>query len=62
MLKLNLQAGHSVEIREAEGKGTLSIIPIQKRPASLDEMIVCITKKNQHGSVDWGNAVGREVW
>jgi antitoxin MazE len=62
MLKLNLQAGHSVEIREAEGKGTLSIIPIQKRLASLNEMIACITKKNQHESVDWGSAVGKEVW
>lgn len=60
--KLNLQAGHQVEIRESTHGKTLSIIPVQKREASLAEMVARITKKNQHGATDWGGAVGGEVW
>lgn len=60
--KLNLQAGNFVEIREAIRGKTLSIIPIRHRTTSLTDMIGRITKKNQHGTTDWGNALGREVW
>lgn len=62
MHRLNLQAGNSVEIREAINGQTLSIIPIQRNTTSLAEMIVRITKKNRHGTTDWGSAVGKEVW
>lgn len=60
--KLNLHAGHSVEIREATKGGTLSIIPLRHRTSSFNEMIAHITKKNQHGVVDWGSAIGNEIW
>lgn len=60
--KLNLQAGHSVEIREATQGRTLSVIPLRHRPVSLKEMVARITKKNQHKAADWGSAVGKEVW
>ncbi len=62
MRKLNLQTGNFVEIREEVNGRTLSIIPIRQRAASLAEMVARITKKNQHGVVDWGEAVGKEVW
>lgn len=60
--KLNLKAGHSVEIREAIHSRTLSIIPVRHRATSLAEMITRITKKNRHALADWGGAVGKEVW
>ena len=62
MRNLNLRAGNSVEIREASQGTTLSIIPAHRHAASLNEMIAGITKKNHHGAVDWGGAVGKEVW
>ena len=62
MRKLNLQTGNFVEIREETNGRTLSIIPIRQRAASLAEMVARITKKNQHSVVDWGEAVGKEVW
>lgn len=60
--KLNLQAGNSVEIREAVHGGTLSIIPVRHRAASLAEMVARITKKNRHDATDWGSAIGKEAW
>lgn len=60
--KLDLWAGLSVEIRETGGGQTLSIIPVRRAVTSLDEMIARITKKNRHDAVDWGGAVGKEVW
>lgn len=62
MHKLNLRAGHAVEIREAIIGQTLSIIPVQHRATSLSEMVARITKKNQHGITKWGTAIGKEVW
>lgn len=62
VLKLNLRAGHAVEIREATQGRTLSIVPVQHRSASFAEMIARITKKNKHGDADWGDAIGKEVW
>lgn len=60
--KLNLQAGHTVEIREASAGQSLSIIPIRHRADSLAEMVARITKKNRHDATDWGTAVGKEAW
>jgi antitoxin MazE len=59
---LNLRAGHPVEIRKTAHSQTLCIVPIQKRDASLAEMVARITKKNLHGATDWGSTVGKEVW
>ena len=28
----------------------------------LEEIVTRITKKNRHGEMDWGDAVGNEVW
>jgi antitoxin component of MazEF toxin-antitoxin module len=29
---------------------------------SLDEMLDQVTDENRHGLLDWGPAVGKEVW
>ena len=60
--RLNLRAGHSVEIRESIRGESISIIPVKKHADSLTEMLSRITDKNRHGVVDWGKAVDREVW
>ena len=62
MRNLNLQAGNSVEIREANQGRTLSIIPVKLHTRTLTEMLSRITNKNRHGEIDWGDAVGNEVW
>jgi antitoxin MazE len=62
MRKLNLESGHSVEIREAAHGRTFSITPVQHRRASLKEMLSRITNKNRHGAVEWGKPRGLEVW
>lgn len=62
MRRLNLLAGHSVEVREAHNGRTLSIIPTKQKTVSLSTMIAGITKKNRHGEASWGSAVGNEVW
>lgn len=59
--KLDLQAGHEVDIRE-EKSGKLSITPAPRRTLSLNQMVARITKENQHEIVDWGKPVGSEVW
>lgn len=62
MRKLNLQAGHSVEIREAANGRTLSIVPVKLNKHTLTEILSSITDENRHGEVGWGDAVGNEVW
>lgn len=62
MHKLNLRAGNTVTISESEHDGTLSIIPVKPRKQTLTEMLSRITDENRHGEIDWGDAVGNEVW
>ena len=62
MIKLKLQAGHDVEIREAINGRTLSIIPVKFHKQTLHEMLSRITDDNRHCEISWGDAVGNEVW
>lgn len=62
MRKLNLLAGHEVEIHEIDHNRALSVVPVREHFTSLAEMLSRITKKNRHQALDWGSAVGREVW
>ena len=59
---LNLRAGNTVTIDESAHKGILSIVPVKLREQTLAEMLSRITDENRHGEVDWGDAVGNEVW
>jgi len=60
--RLNLKAGHSVEIRETDHGRAFSIIPAQTKIASMEKLLTRITKENRHALADFGNAVGKEVW
>lgn len=59
--KLDLRAGHEVEIRDT-GRGTLAIIRAPRRATPLRDLLSRITKGNRHAAADWSAAVGREVW
>lgn len=60
--RLNLLAGHEVEIHEKVREGTLSIVPVHRANMSLASMVNRITKQNRHAATDWGAPVGKEVW
>lgn len=60
--RLNLKAGNSVEIRETARGRAFSIIPVRTDTASLEELIARITKDNRPALIDFGEAMGREVW
>lgn len=62
MDKLNLRAGNMVTIHESAHTRTLSIVPVKLHTHTLAEMLSRITNENRHGEVDWGDAVGNEVW
>lgn len=59
---LNLRAGNMVTVRESVQHGTLTITPVKRPKHTLAEMLSRITNENRHGEVDWGDAVGNEVW
>ena len=60
--RLNLKAGHAVEIREMAHGRAFSITPVQTDTVSFDELVTRITKENLHALVDFGEGVGKEIW
>lgn len=59
-IEAGLKDGSPVELSLQEGK--LIIAPVIKSSVSLDDLLAKVTKKNLHGEVDTGPALGREVW
>lgn len=60
-----LQATHLdldevVEVREEGGR--IIIEPVRQKLYELNKLLEGITSKNQHQSVDFGPAMGKEVW
>lgn len=53
-----LQDGETVDLREEAGR--LVLQPLTA--VDLDALIDGITDENRHGEIDFGPAVGREVW
>lgn len=43
-------------------EGNRLIVEPVREPLNLDAMIAAITPENRHDVVDWGPAVGKEVW
>jgi antitoxin component of MazEF toxin-antitoxin module len=33
-----------------------------ERIPTLEELVAQITAENRHGEIDWGPAVGKEIW
>lgn len=60
MEKLNLKDGQAVTVSRV-GRG-LTITPSVARPQSLKEMLARVTPDSIHKEIDWGKAVGKEIW
>jgi antitoxin MazE len=56
----HLDLDEVVEVREEEGR--IIIEPVRKKAYELCDLLKGITQKNQHQAVDFGPAVGKEVW
>lgn len=60
MKAARLEVGQEVELR-VEG-GRILIVPVSPPRYNLDELIAGITDENRHELIDFGEAVGKEVW
>ena len=49
-----------VDVREEAGR--IVIEPVRQKTYELDKLLKGITSKNQHEAIDFGPAVGKEVW
>ena len=56
----NLKIDDPVDIR-SEG-GRIIIEPARAKSYNIDDLVAGITDDNRHGEVDFGLAVGNEVW
>lgn len=54
-----LQEGDQVSIEVVDGHIELRSAA---RIPTLKELVAQITPENRHGEIDWGPAVGKEVW
>jgi antitoxin MazE len=56
----HLDVDEAVEVREECGR--IVIEPVRRKEYDLATLIKGITRENLHKEVDFGGAVGREVW
>ena len=54
-----LELDDAVEVREEGGR--IIIEPVRQRRYELAQLIAGITPRNQHGAVDFGPPLGKEV-
>jgi antitoxin MazE len=57
--KARLHEGGSVLIEVSEGQ--IKLRPVKGTP-TLEELVAKITPENRHVEIDWGPAVGKEIW
>lgn len=55
---LREDAGVDMSIRQ----GNLVVAPLKTPAYDLDDLLAKVTRRNLHGEVDLGPAVGREAW
>jgi antitoxin MazE len=55
-----LELDEVVEVREDQGR--IVIERVRPRKYELSELLKGITNKNQHRAIDFGPAVGGEIW
>jgi antitoxin MazE len=60
MQATRLQLDVVVDVREEAGR--IVIEPVRQKTYDLDTLLKAITSKNQHEAVDFGPAMGKEVW
>jgi antitoxin MazE len=46
----------------AVSEGKVVATPVKKKKQSLKQLLAKVTRKNLHAEVDYGPAVGREIW
>jgi antitoxin MazE len=54
-----LQEGDAVSMKVLNGG--VELRPAESFP-TLEELVAQITPENRHGEIDWGPAVGKEIW
>jgi antitoxin MazE len=60
MQAMRLDLNEAVDLREEAGR--IVIEPVRQKTYDLGRLLKAITPKNQHEAVDFGPAVGKEVW
>jgi antitoxin MazE len=60
MQATRLDLNEAVNVREDAGR--IVIEPVRKKTYDLGKLLQGITSKNQHEAVDFGPAMGKEVW
>ena len=60
MKATQLEVDEVVEVREDRGR--IIIEPVRPKRYELSELLKGITRKNQHREVDFGPAMGGEIW
>jgi antitoxin MazE len=56
----NIDLDEVVDVREEDGRIVIS--PVRQKRYELNALLKGITSKNQHRAIDFGAAVGKEVW
>ena len=54
-----LREGDAVSVEVLNGRVELRRA---ERIPTLEELVAQITPENRHGEIDWGPAVGKEIW
>ena len=57
--EVSLKEGDDIEIYREENQ---LIIKAQKPQYTLEQLLEGMSKEHLHGEVDWGEAVGKEIW
>ena len=60
MQAAHLRLDEAVEVREVAGR--IVIEPVRQKTYKLEELLKGITSKNRHEAIDFGPAMGKEVW
>jgi antitoxin MazE len=60
MQAVHLDLDEVVDVNEESGR--IVIEPTRQKTWNLDELLRGITRKNRHEAVDFGPAVGEEIW
>jgi antitoxin MazE len=60
MQATRLDLDEVVDVREEAGR--IVIEPVRQKSYDLDTLLKGITSKNRHEAVDFGPAMGKEVW
>ena len=55
-----LELGEAIDVREEAGR--IVIEPVRQKTYDLAKLVTGITSKNKHAAVDFGPALGKQVW